>query len=244
MKLLALECSAGPASAAIWQDGKIMASSFVNVKLTHSQTLMPMVRSLLDSSLTKTEDIDGIAITSGPGSFTGIRIGISAAKGLAMPGDLPCVGVSTLLAIAYNFIGSDALVCAVMDARCSQVYHALFDVTDGKVTRLSEDEAIDAKILAEKLKKVSQKRGKRVIIAGDGAEVFFPFAAEIPLAEIAAQKDRFQNAVSTALAAAPLFAAGQAVTADELLPFYLRLPQAERERNARLSKESEKGETV
>ena len=193
---------------------------------------------------TRKGKLDGIAITSGPGSFTGIRIGISAAKGLAMPGNLPCVGVSTLLAIAYNFIGSDALVCAVMDARCSQVYHALFDVTDSKVTRLSDDEAVDAKKLAEKLKKVSQKHAKRVIIAGDGAEVFFPFAAEIPLAEIAAQKDRFQNAVSTALAAAPLFAAGQAVTADELLPFYLRLPQAERERNARLSKESEKGETV
>lgn len=244
MKLLSLECSAGPASAAIWQDGKILASSFVNVKLTHSQTLMPMVESLLTSSRTGIEEIDGIAVTSGPGSFTGIRIGISAAKGLAMPGSLPCVGVSTLYAVAHNFIGTDCLVCAVMDARCQQVYHALFDVSGGEVTRLSEDEAVDAKKLAEKLKKVSQKRNKRVIIAGDGAEVFFPFAAEVPLAEIAPEKDRFQNAVSVALAAAPLFAAGQAVTAEELLPFYLRLPQAERERNARLLKENAKGETV
>ena len=244
MKLLAIECSAAPASAALWEDGKIRAASFVNVKLTHSQTLMPMVESVLSSSLTKPDKIGGVAVTAGPGSFTGIRIGISAAKGIAMPGGLPCIGVSTLFAIAHNFIGTDCLVCAVMDARCEQVYQGLFDISSGKITRLSEDEAISCKNLAEKLKKVSQNAKKRVIIAGDGAEVFFPFAAEIPLAEIAHEKDRFQNAVSTALAAAPLFAAGQAVTADELLPFYLRLPQAERERNARLAKESEKGETV
>ena len=243
MKLLALECSAGPASAAIWEDGKILSSAFVNVKLTHSQTLMPMVESALSSSLTKLEEIEGIAITSGPGSFTGIRIGISAAKGLAMPGNLPCAGLSTLFAIAHNFIGTDCLVCAVMDARCGQVYHGLFDISEGKVTRLAEDEAVSAKNLSEKLKKVSQNRKKRVIIAGDGAEVFAPFAADIPFAIVAPEKDRFQNAASVAIAAAPLFEARQTVTAEELLPFYLRLPQAERERRERIKK-SEKGETV
>ena len=243
MKLLSLECSATPASAAIWEDGKILASSFVNVKLTHSQTLMPMVQSLLTSSRTEIGEIEGIAVTSGPGSFTGVRIGVSAAKGLAMPKALPCAGISTLFAIAHNFIGTDCLVCAVMDARCEQVYHADFDVTDGKVTRLSEDEAISCKNLAENLKKVSQKRKKRVIIAGDGAEVFARFAADVPFAEIASGKDRFQNAVSVAIAAAPLLEEGQTVTADELLPAYLRLPQAERERNARIEN-SKKGETV
>jgi len=95
MKILSLECSATPASAAITENGKIIASAFVNVKLTHSQTLMPMAQNLLSAAALDIDDIDGLAISNGPGSFTGIRIGISAVKGLAAPRNLPCVGVST-----------------------------------------------------------------------------------------------------------------------------------------------------
>lgn len=228
MKILALECSAGPVSAAVCEDGKILALSFANVKLTHSQTLMPMVENTLSAALCKIDDINGIAISSGPGSFTGIRIGISAAKGLAAPLNLPCVGVSTLLSMAYNYRDTDCTVCAVMDARCNQVYNALFDITGGKITRLCEDRAILSEELAENLKKLSQTGGKRVIIVGDGTEVFYPFVKGFDGIYKSGEKNRYQNASSVALAAETLFKDGHAVSPDRLLPVYLRLPQAER----------------
>ena len=129
MKILSLECTAGPASAAITEDGRVIASSFVNVKLTHSQTLLPMAEGLFAASRLGLSDIDGIAVTAGPGSFTGVRIGISAAKGLAAARNLPCAGVSTLLSLAFNYRDTDCIVCAVMDARCSQVYNAIFEIS-------------------------------------------------------------------------------------------------------------------
>lgn len=229
MKILALECSAGPVSAAVCEDGKILASSFANVKLTHSQTLMPMVESTLAAALCDIGDINGIAISSGPGSFTGIRIGISAAKGLAAPLNLPCAGVSTLLSMAYNYRDTDCTVCAVMDARCNQVYNALFDIRDGKISRLCGDRAILSEELAENLKKLSQIADKRVIIVGDGTEVFYPFVKDLDGIYKSDEKNRYQNASSVALAAQDLFENGHAVSPDRLLPVYLRLPQAERE---------------
>lgn len=229
MKILALECSAGPASAAIITDGCVTASSFVNVKLTHSQTLLPMAEALLTASKTELCEIDGLAVTNGPGSFTGIRIGISAVKGLAAPRGLPCAGVSTLLSMAYNYRDTDCTVCAVMDARRNQVYNALFDITGGKITRLCEDKALLCDDLAENLKKVSQNAGKRVIIVGDGSEVFYPYVKNFPFVSLSTQERRFQNAVSAALAAEEIFVAGAALPPGKLLPVYLRLPQAERE---------------
>lgn len=229
MKILALECSAGPASAAIITDGRVTAHSFVNVKLTHSQTLLPMLEALLTASKTELSEIDGIAVTNGPGSFTGIRIGISAVKGLAAPRGLPCAGVSTLLSMAYNYRDTDCTVCAVMDARRNQVYNALFDITDGKITRLCEDRALLCDELAENLKKMSQNSEKRVIIVGDGTEVFYPYVKNFPFVTLSAEERRFQNAVSAALAAEEIFAAGAALPPGKLLPVYLRLPQAERE---------------
>lgn len=229
MKILAFECSAAPASVAVSEDGKITASSFINVKLTHSQTLIPMAENLLKAAATDFNDIDVLAISNGPGSFTGVRIGISAVKGLAAPKNLPCVGVSTLLSMAYNYAETDCTVCAVMDARCKQVYNALFDITDGNITRLCDDRALMCEELAKDLKKLSQSGGKRVIIVGDGSEVFYPFVNGFENVVLAAEKNRYQNAVSVALAARSAFNKGEAVTADKLLPVYLRLPQAERE---------------
>ena len=136
MKILALECSAGPASSAIMENGVIIASEFTNVKMTHSQTLLPMVKSMLDKSGLSMKDIDAMAVSHGPGSFTGIRIGISAVKGLAAPKKLPCYAVSTLRTIAENYRNFDGIVCAVMDARCNQVYNALFKAGNGKLSRL------------------------------------------------------------------------------------------------------------
>ena len=229
MKILSIECSAGPASAAVTENREVISSAFANVKLTHSQTLMPMIENVLSQALLKISDIDGIAVTAGPGSFTGVRIGIAAAKGLAAPRSLPCAAVSPLLAMAYNYSDTDCTVCAVMDARCNQVYNALFDIKNGKISRLCDDRALMCGELAEELKKMSQKAEKRVIIVGDGAGVFYPFAKDIPGIILSDTKNRYQNAVSAGLAAYDIFESGKAITPDRLLPVYLRLPQAERE---------------
>lgn len=229
MKILSIECSAGPASAAVTENREVISSAFVNVKLTHSQTLMPMIENVLSQALLKFGDIGGIAITAGPGSFTGVRIGIAAAKGLAAPRSLPCASVSTLLSMAYNYIDTDCIVCAVMDARCNQVYNALFDIENGKIIRLCDDRALMCSELEEELKKMSQNAKKRVIIVGDGAGVFYPFVKDIPGVILSDTKNRYQNAVSAGLAAFDMFENGLTVTPDKLLPVYLRLPQAERE---------------
>lgn len=237
MKILSIECSAVPCSAALLEDGKIIASSFVNVKLTHSQTLMPMVENMLSSANVDFSEIDGIAVSAGPGSFTGIRIGISAVKGLAAPRRLPCVGVSTLYAMAEGFRDTECIACAVMDARCNQVYNALFDITDGKITRLCEDRALMCEELATEIEEIAKKENKMVITVGDGTEIFYPFIKDIAGTVKSDIQRRFQNAVSVALAAEPDFINGKTTAPSELLPIYLRLPQAERELKLKRSKE-------
>ena len=179
MKILAIECSAVPCSAAVIEDGKIIASGFVNVKLTHSQTLMPMIEAVLASAQLKLSDIDGFAVSAGPGSFTGIRIGISAVKGMAAAKKKPCAAISTLRAMAENFRDTQCIVCTVMDARCNQVYNALFDCSEGGVTRLTEDRALLCEELKEELKTVLENTQKRVIIVGDGSDVFYPFVTDL-----------------------------------------------------------------
>ena len=226
MKILALECSATAASAAVIEDGRILGSSFVSVKLTHSQTLLPMTDALLKSCHSSVGEIDGFCISAGPGSFTGVRIGISAIKGLAAAKKRPCVGVSTLAAVAENFHVTDCTVCAVMDARCNQVYNALFTVSNGEITRLCDDRAVPCEELAGELEKIA---AERIIIAGDGADVFFPFVKDIPAVEMADEQHRYQTAVGVGLAALPDFEGGNTLSPEELLPVYLRLPQAERE---------------
>ncbi len=238
MKILAVECSATPASVAILDNDKLIAESFANVKLTHSQTLMPMIENLLAASKTKLCDIEGFAISSGPGSFTGVRIGISAVKGLATAKKLPCVGVSTLLAMAQNYIDTDCIVCAVMDARCNQFYNAIFDIENGKITRLCDDRALMCDELLEEIKNISQNGEKCVIIVGDGAEAFYKAASTFEKVKKAHPSREFQNAVGVGYAALESFQKGETISPDELLPFYLRLPQAERE--LKMKKENEK----
>lgn len=229
MKILALDCSAGPASVAVLADGNIIASSFVNVKLTHSQTLLPMVKNTLDSALLTLEDIDAFAINNGPGSFTGIRIGISAVNGLASPSNKPCAQISTLESIAYLFKNTDCIVCSVMDARCNQVYNALFRVKDTKVTRLCDDRAVLADEVIKELDLIDEK----VIIAGDGAKLFEQFAKSKTNILIAQEPLRYQNACGVALSAQEKILKENTVKPSELSPFYLRLPQAERELKAK-----------
>ena len=229
MKILSLDCSATPASAAVVENGKILSYSYSNVKLTHSQTLMPMIEGVLKNSLSNIKDISCLAINAGPGSFTGVRIGIAAVKGLAAPIDIPCVAVSTLYSMAVNFFDTDCVVCAVMDARCKQVYNALFEIENGKISRLCEDRAVMCENLAEELKNMSQLGNKYVIIVGDGADIFYPYVKDIKNISLSNEQRRYQTAVSVAVAAEEKLKNGETVSAEELLPIYLRLPQAERE---------------
>lgn len=237
MKILSLECSATPASAAITENGTVLASTFVNVKFTHSQTLMPMAEDLLKTLNISMSDINALAITAGPGSFTGVRIGISALKGLAAPKNLPCISVSTLHAIAENYSDTDCILCAVMDARCNQVYNAVFDIKDNNITRLCEDRALLCDDLA---KEISEKYGnseKTIIIAGDGTDIFYPFVENFKNVKKSAMQRRFQNAASVGIIAQNYLDKGETLTHSELLPFYLRLPQAERELKAKEKKQ-------
>ena len=137
LKILAVESSAVSASASVCDNGKIISENYINAGLTHSQTLMPMVKNCMDTAGVTLEDIDLIAVAHGPGSFTGVRIGIAAVKGIAFGGK-ECCGISTLEAMAYNLKGIDCVALCAMDARCSQVYMAMFDCGD-KVVRLCED---------------------------------------------------------------------------------------------------------
>lgn len=228
MKLLSVECSATPCSVALAEDEKILSCAFTNVKLTHSQTLMPMVESVLNSSLTKISEIEALAVSVGPGSFTGIRIGISAVKGLAQAKNLPCAPVSTLEAMAENYSDTECFVCSVMDARCNQVYNALFKNENGKIARLCADRALGIDELVPQIVELS-KDGRKIYIVGDGAEIFYPFVSKIENVYLADHGRRFQNAVGVSAVAEKLIKEGIITSATELSPIYLRLPQAERE---------------
>ncbi len=236
MKILAVECSAGPASAAIIEDGKILSQSFVNVKMTHSQTLMPMIEGVLKGSLTDISDIGGLAVAAGPGSFTGIRIGIAAVKGIAAPKGVPCAAVSTLRAMAEGFKGRRCIVCAVMDARCNQVYNALFEVDGQAVKRLCEDRALMCEELKGEIKNLSDD-GREIIIVGDGCDLFYPYVSEFRGISAAYEPQKYQNAAAVGLCSEEIFRSGDTVSPEELLPVYLRLPQAERELKAKQLKE-------
>ncbi len=231
MKILGIECSASPASCAVIVDGKIKASSFVNAKLTHSQTLMQMIINMLDNSATALCDIDRIAVGVGPGSFTGLRIGISAVKGLAAPTNIPCVPVSTLDGMAENFRDRDCVVCAVMDARCNQFYNALFEIKNGIITRICEDRALLADELKSEIENIPSD--KCIIICGDGADLFYKNVSDMPNITVAPENLKFQNAVGIGLYAHSNQNNIECISPENLLPKYLRLPQAERELKAK-----------
>lgn len=222
--LLSMDSSAVTASVALTDGDEIIKSEFVNSGLTHSETLLPMITRVMDSH--KYSELDGIAITAGPGSFTGVRIGVATVKGLAFNDDIPCFSVSTLEAIAYNFVDKNAVVCAVMDARRMQFYNALFKVKNGKVERLCDDRAISIEDLQNELKQYD-----KVVIAGDGAKLCFQ---NIKLENCTlADDDRiYQNAVGVAKVAQNK----NAISPKALMPVYLRQSQAERELKLKLKR--------
>ncbi len=229
MRLLAIDTSAVSASVAITEDGCIRSLCTVNAGLTHSRTLLPMIDAALQNSETALSDIDCFACAVGPGSFTGIRIGIAAIKGLCDGTGKKAFAVSTLEGLAYNLLGQDVLACAVMDARCKQVYCALFDVRGESVTRLTEDAALKIEDLGRLLELY---RNRKIVFVGDGAKLCadalgFPAAAPLVC---------FQNAASVAFAALRGADKRPPLDGKDLLPVYLRLPQAERELRSRREK--------
>ncbi len=233
MLILGFDSSAVAGSCALCEiNGEktaLISESFVNTKLTHSQTLLPMAENMLKSVGININEVNLIAVTVGPGSFTGIRIGAAAAKGLAYALNIPCAGVSTLHSLAYNCLGTDGVVCAVMDARCNQFYNALFSVKGSAVTRITPDRAISAEELNSEL--IGNYGGDKITLVGDGAELAHKILKGVK-AESAPVNTRLQRASSVCLAA-PEY---KQISARELLPVYLRLPQAERERMAKTGK--------
>lgn len=223
MKILAIDSSAVSASCAVTDNGKLIAQSFVNIGLTHSQTLMPMIESTVKQSGKTLADINLIAVSAGPGSFTGVRIGVSSVKGLAFTQNIKCAGVSTLEAIAYTAQVYNGIVCAVMDARCQQVYNALFRFSNGKIERLCKDRAIAIAELDAELKNINEQ----VILAGDGA-VVCKNAMTYENIILAPENVRMQSAYGVAEAAKNC-GEDMYVEASALQPIYLRVPQAERE---------------
>ena len=230
MKILALESSATAASVALCEDEALIAQSFRDTGLTHSQTLLPMTEELLAHCGLTVTDLDLIAVAAGPGSFTGLRIGVATTKGLAWAAQLPCAGCSTLEAMAWNLAGLDGELCAAMDARRHQVYNARFRAENGTITRLTEDRAIALEDLIEELRGTKTTQ----IVLGDGARLCWEAltAAGIP-ARLAPPNLRQQTAWGVARLGLELAKAGRTVPPEELVPVYHRLSQAERERLAR-----------
>lgn len=231
MKLLAVDTSATAASVAVAEENKLIGEFSINTALTHSQTLMPMVDVLLKNTGLSVNDINAVAVNAGPGSFTGVRIGVAAVKGIAFPKNLPCVSVSTLESMAYNMLVNDCVVCSVMDARCSQVYNALFRVKGCTVTRMTDDRALSLTDLKNEFQNISEK----VVLVGDGAVLCSEFlGSELENVMLAPFNNRIQTASSVAYAAFEKINNGETLTVDELMPVYLRLPQAQRELNKKL----------
>ena len=234
MKVLAIDCSAKSVSAAIANNGKLIAEGFLNIKLTHSETLIPIINQTLDNARLNLNDIDAFAVTAGPGSFTGIRIGISAIKGMAFKEEKPVYAFSTPEAMALAFEGdlsSKKIICGLMDARRNQFYNALFKVEDGKISRLTDDRLIEAEVLKDELKEFKIP----VVLMGDGAELFSSLMGESENVALAPECIRIQRASGMAIKAS----SDQNLTPlspESLQAIYLRKSQAEREREEKLNK--------
>lgn len=233
MLILAFESSAKAASAALVKDGKLISQYSQCSGLTHSRTLLPMGEDMLKNAELKLSDVDMIAVAHGPGSFTGIRIGVSMVKGLAWAAEKPCVGVSTLEALAWHGVALGGYVCPVMDARRNQVYNAIFRIENGRPVRVTEDRPIALSELADEIRSLNAP----MFLVGDGAELTEKYLREQGLdCSVAPENLRWQSAWGVAMAAMDK----EPGDADSLLPVYLRLSQAERERAERLAKEEAK----
>ena len=234
MLILAFETSAKAASVALLEDGKLLGESYQNTGLTHSQTLMVMAENLLSQCGKTAEDVTAAAVAAGPGSFTGVRIGVAAAKGFAWGREIPCYGVSTLEAMALSLGAYQGYVCPCMDARRSQVYNALFYVNQGQIRRIREDRAISLAELGEELKSLREP----IFLVGDGSNLCYNTLSEsVPNLVLPPEHRMHQRAGGVGLAAQKQAETGDPGDANALTPNYLRLSQAERERAERMKSE-------
>lgn len=233
MLILAFETSAKAGSVALLEDDKLLGETYCNTGLTHSQTLMPMAEELLKTCGFTPKDVQAVAVAAGPGSFTGIRIGVAAAKGFAWGGELPCYGVSTLEAMALQQGLWRGYILAVMDARRQQVYTALFRVQEGILERVCPDRAISIEELGKEIRNLSEP----VFLVGDGSILCYNALKETaPHLVLPPEHRMHQRAAGVGLAALRAIAAGETGDGAALAPNYLRLSQAERERLAREQK--------
>lgn len=229
MKILALESSAKAASCAVLCDGELLATAWQATGLTHSRTLLPMVEDMLKNSELTVQDMDAVAVAAGPGSFTGLRIGVAAVKGLAWAAEKPCIPVSTLEAMAWPLAHLEGKIVCAMDARRRQIYHAVFQAEGGELKRLREDRAVS---LEEAAADLAGLDGPMTVV-GDGAGLCFDFLTAQGIdCRLAPVHLRLQSAAGVALAACRRWPEGGA-SPQALAPVYLRLSQAERERLAR-----------
>lgn len=234
MRILGIESSSLVASVAIVEDGVTMAEYSANFKKTHSQTLLPMIDSMVSLLGIDLATIDAIAISGGPGSFTGLRIGSATAKGLGLALNKPLIHVPTLDGTAYSLFGASGLICPIMDARRNQVYTGIYRF-EKKFQVVMEQDAMDMGELIEKLNAM----GERVIFLGDGVPVHEKRIAEqmtVPYDLAPAHVNR-QRAAAIAALGAQYFAEGNIQDAAEHGPDYLRKSQAEREREENEGKE-------
>lgn len=228
MLLLAFETSAKAASVALFDGEKLLAEQYQNTGLTHSQTLMVMAEDLLKQCGKTPQEVQAVAVANGPGSFTGVRIGVAAAKGFAWASEIPIYGVSTLEAMALGLGIHEGYVCPVMDARREQVYNALFYVNQGVLTRQTPDRAIALADLKNELKSLE----KPIFLVGDGSILCYnTLQNNVPNLVLPSEWRMHQRAVGVGLAA---LAQTQPDDPAGLTPNYLRLSQAERERNEKL----------
>lgn len=232
MLILAFESSAKAGSVALLQDGILLGESYENSGYTHSQTLMKLAQELLIACGKTAHDVTAVACAAGPGSFTGIRIGVAAAKGFAWGQELPCCGVSTLEAMAQNAGMFSGIVCCAMDARRQQVYNALFSSERGQLTRLRDDRALSLQELQADLDGFDRD----ILLLGDGAALCAGALHGRLL--LAPEQLRMQRAGGVAIVAARQLAAGLPCDGATLIPNYLRLSQAERERLQREQQKS------
>ena len=239
MRILAFESSAKAASVALLEDGRLLAEYFQNSGQTHSRTLMQMAEDMIRNCDLTVGQSDAAAVAAGPGSFTGVRIGVAAAKGFCWGRELPCYGVSTLEAMAQPFSFVDGILVPAMDARRSQVYTAVFEAEHGILRRLMEDAAISVEDLGRQLEKLEKPK----FLVGDGAELCYNTLGQcVRGLRLAPEHLRMQRAGGVALAAQAMIERGEAGDASALTPAYLRLSQAERERMEKLQNREESTE--
>ncbi len=229
MTIFGLDSAGKTAGVAILQNGRLIYESYLSTGHTHSETLLCLCKHALDCAGMKSADIDVFAAAAGPGSFTGLRIGLAAVKGMAFVHDTPCAAVSTLEALAYT-AGMDGTFLCALDARRKEVYWAAFRRTDGIVHRLCEDQSAPAASLAS----FAAQHSEPIWLMGDGAEIVLDAVGADCGVRLFPEDYRLGRAGGVCRAA---FASGQTIPAHALTPEYLRLSQAERERAERLSKQ-------